>query len=1102
MADTGIPFPPLGAAAALAAALREKGRRAALTGAWGSAKTLAAAQAAEALGAPLFAVAPGRVEAEALYDDLCTLFGEERCALFPAWEVLPTDLMSPSDDIVAERMNTLERMLAARDAGAPLHVAAPLRAVMQYVADRRRLREETLTLREGEEHDLDDLLARLVKLGYERDVMVERRGDFSLRGGILDVFPISAELPFRLEFFGDRIESMRLFEPETQRSAGKAVSVILAPRSEKAMLAEGLRAGRHKTALTEYLPDNTLVLADEPVSLAEKAAEIAEQSRNNPFFMSPEDLEKRLGAFRRLDAAQSPFDPVPGVKPVRMATLSVMNFSGRGPEFWEQMRRWEQERYAVTLFCVNTGEQRRLLELLEEQGFQPGRYGDFDLRVRVGRLRAGFVSPADRLAALSEGEIFGRHYVRRRRRRFEAGAAVTQFSDLKAGDYIVHEVHGVGRYLGLKRFAGKAGDYMALQYAGGDTVYVPITHIDQIQKFAGGEGALPKMDRIGGASWARRRERVKKAVREMTDALVRLYAARETVRGHAFGPDTPWQREFEDAFEYTETPDQARAIAEVKRDMESHRPMDRLICGDVGYGKTEVALRAAFKAVMDGKQAAVLAPTTVLAQQHHNTFRERMADYPVRIGLLNRFRTPAQIRETVHKLRDGELDIVIGTHRLLSKDIAFRDLGLVVIDEEQRFGVAHKERLKQMRTHVDVLTLSATPIPRTLHMSLIGIRDMSVINTAPNDRLPIHTCVEAWDANLIREAVERELARQGQVFFLHNRVQTIEKAAAFVGKLVPRVRVGVGHGQMPKHELEEVMTAFVNRELDVLVCTTIIGSGIDIPNANTIIVDRADHFGLSQLYQIRGRVGRYKHRAFAYLLVPGDRALTEDAQLRLKALEDFSALGSGYRIALRDLEIRGAGDLLGADQAGHIAEVGYETYRQLIEEAVAEARGLPARRRQLPPLDAPVDAHIPEDYIPTGQQKMTMYRRLAGVGSVEELRELRDELRDRFGPPPAPVDRLLQVMEARVLALDAGASAVRVGRAEVFVAFESAAMLPQADEARLRRLFQGRLRLDLHDKPAAVLTLPAAADPLRECLGFLQILARERVGGEEDGEDG
>jgi len=691
------------------------------------------------------------------------------------------------------------------------------------------------------------------------------------------------------------------------------------------------------------------------------------------------------------------------------------------------------------------------------------------------------------MVLLSEKEVFGRRYVRRKRRRFEAGAAITEYADLRAGDYIVHEVHGIGRYQGLRRLEGRSVDYLTLRYAGGDTIYVPVTQLDQIQKYMGGDGVLPKMDRLGGATWSATKARVRRAVREMTAELVRLYAARESSEGYAFTRDTLWQTEFEDAFEYEETPDQRRAIDEVKRDMESDRPMDRLLCGDVGYGKTEVALRAAFKAVMDKKQVAMLAPTTVLVQQHYNTFRERFAAYPITVEVLNRFQSGRQIRSTLERLKSGEVDVVVGTHRLLSKDVGFRDLGLVIIDEEQRFGVRHKERLKEMRTHVDVLTMSATPIPRTLHFSLLGIRDMSVINTAPNDRLPIHTCIDAWDKELIREAITRELARDGQVFFLHNRVQTIDRVAAFLKQIVPHARVGIGHGQMSKTELESVMTGFINHETDVLLCTTIIASGIDIPNANTIIVDRADQFGLSQLYQIRGRVGRYKHRAFAYMLIPGDRSLTSEAQARLQALQDFSALGSGYRIAMRDMEIRGTGDLLGADQSGHIATVGYETYREMITEAVAEAQGKSLYKRSLPSFDLAVDAFIPDAYMPIASQKIILYRRIAALKTLEEVQELQEELRDRFGPVPRPLRRLLQIMEARARAADLGIAALEAGQRAATVYFETGRTLAQGVQAQLRRMYGDTIVFSWKDKPAMSLTY----DNIEQGLENFSLLLRQ-----------
>ncbi len=1058
-------------------------------GPWGSGKTLVAVQLAEALGVPALILAAGRIEAEAIHEDLITLVGAERAALLPAWEVLPTEMMAPADDIVAERMNALRSLSNALEGGTPVHAVLPVRSLMQCVVDRDRLSKNTLTLAVGEEHDLEDLLAKLVALGYERELMVEQRGQMSVRGGIFDVFPVASELPYRIEFFGDEIESIRRFEPETQRSVGHVDSMSILPRSERDLIREAAATPGSLAAVTDYFPEKALVVLDEPLSVAEEALRIEEQLGSNPYFLSWEDASARLERFRRLSVAQVGGQVAPDARRVT-APMRSMTWEGHTEGFWKQLEKWDQEGYSVLLLCNNSGERQRLLELLEERGYRIGQ-GTFDLRIDIGRLRAGFSSPADRLAVLSEREMFGRHYVRRVRRRFEAGTTITAFSDLKAGDYVVHIHHGIGRYLGLRRFAGKAGDFLALQYLNGDKLYVPVSHIDAIQKYSGGDGATPKIDRLGGATWARTKARVKKSVRDMTEELLKLYAARESREGHAYSPDTPWQREFEDAFEYEETPDQARAIAEVKRDMESPRPMDRLVCGDVGYGKTEVALRAAFKAVMDGKQVAVLVPTTVLAQQHFNTFSERLADDPIKVEMLSRFVSAAKQREVIERAKAGEVDIVVGTHRLTSKDISFKNLGLVIIDEEQRFGVAQKERLKQLRTQVDVLTMTATPIPRTLNMALLGVRDMSVINTAPNDRLPIHTLIEAFDERLVQEAIRRELGRQGQVFFVHNRVQTIASVANLVHKLVPEARIGIGHGQMPEHHLEEVMTAFINKEIDVLVCTTIIGSGIDIPNANTIIINNADHFGLAELYQLRGRVGRYKHRAFAYLLVPGDRALTEEAQKRLKALEEFSSLGAGFRIAMRDLEIRGSGNILGGEQHGQIAAVGYDTYVDLIAEAVAELKGEPVKTVHLPPFDTAMDAYIPEEYVPSEAQKLTLYKRVAGIQSAEELDELADELADRFGPPPAPVRRLLDVMRVRALGAEIGAKRIAAGKERIALEFDSGRLLTRSNRSVLAQQFGDRLEFSWQNQPGMIFKLNGETDEeaIRLAQRLLQALA-------------
>jgi transcription-repair coupling factor (superfamily II helicase) len=1055
---------------ALKAFKRKGPQRVEVIGPWGSGKTLVAVQAAQALETSALIVTAGRIEAEAVYEDLCTFVGEDACALFPAWEVLPSDGMAPADDIVAQRMNTLMRFEAAAEAGQPMYTVLSARALMQHVPSRKQLVDDTLSLVMGEEYDLEELIASLITMGYDRELMVEQRGQMSVRGGIFDLFPIASELPFRLEFFGDELESIRRFEPETQRSVERVEQIQVLPRSEKRLLTEGARTPKGLGGLADYLPKSSLIVLDEPMAIREEGEKLEELGAQSDYFMTWTAAEAQLESFTQAALAQVAYRAEEDTPRITQPMRSMTGWERDVEAFWEQLADWDGDTYSIHILANNTGERQRLYELMEDRGYRFDREG-CNVQIHVGRLRAGFVSPLDGVAVLSEREMFGRHYVRRVRRRFEAGAAITSFDDLKSGDYVVHSHHGIGRYLGLRRFEGKSGDFLAIQYSGGDKIYVPVSHIDQVQKHTGAGGAVPKIDKLGGATWARTKARVKKSVRDMTEELLKLYAARERQNGHAYNADTHWQNEFEDAFEYEETPDQARAIVEVKRDMESARPMDRLICGDVGFGKTEVALRAAFKAVMDGKQVAMLVPTTVLAEQHYLNFVERLADYPIEVAMLSRFRTPAQMKKTIARMRAGDVDIVVGTHRLISKDVQFNDLGLLVLDEEQRFGVAQKERLKQIRTSVDVLTMSATPIPRTLNMSLLGVRDMSVINTAPNDRLPIHTCIDHFDENLVKEAIQREVARQGQVFFLHNRVQTILPVAQLVRKLAPGARVAVGHGQMREGELEQVMTQFVKGEIDILVCTTIIGSGIDIPNANTIIINNAGHFGLSELYQLRGRVGRYKHRAFAYLLIPGDRALTEESQQRLKALEEFSTLGSGFRIAMRDMEIRGCGNILGAEQHGHIAAVGYDTYTQLVAEAVAEIKGEPIARRTLPPFDVAIDAYIPEEYVPSAAQKITLYKRISGVHSVEEVTELRDEIADRFGLVPAPVRRLLDVMRVRARGAEVGATRLIASKGAVCVEFESGHLLGRKSRQILQQEFGDRLVFAWQDTPSMTFRL-------------------------------
>jgi len=1002
-------------------------------GLWASAKSHLTAGVARRLGCNILIVAAGRSQSDDVHDDFCTFAEPERVLLFPPWQLLPGDEVAPSDEIMSERMTTLERLTFAGDGTSPIYVVTHPRSLVQPVLPRELLAARTIIVRRGDTMAMPDLHRKLLDLGYERTTMVDRPGEISIRGGIFDIYPVSSQMPYRLEFFGDEVDSIRTFDPATQRSEERVETARVLPRSEKELIETLLRRGELTAALTDYLPADTLVVIDEPVAVTAEAEEVEQEFAGTEGTLAWNRVIERLGLFRQLIVGQLAQDEARGVR-VFTETKSMSGWEGNLELFWEQLRLWTQDDYEVVFVCNNDGERRRLDELLSDKGYEIDRPGS-RLRTTIGKLRGGFSVPEQRLAVLSGKELFGRRYWRRPRRRFRSGAPIYSLSDLRTGDYVVHVDHGIGKYLGLTRLEDKKGDFLTIGYQGGDRLYVPIMQIGLVQKYVGVDSVAPALDKLGGTAWAKTKEKVGRAVKDMTAELLELYAARQTLEGLSFPPDTVWQKEFEDAFPYQETPDQGKAILHVKHDMEQTRPMDRLICGDVGYGKTEVAMRAAFKSVMDGKQVAVLVPTTILAQQHLNTFHERFADYPVIIEMLSRFRSRAEQKEIVHRLKDGAIDIVIGTHRLFSKDVQFRDLGLLVVDEEQRFGVAHKERLKQLRKLVDVMTLSATPIPRTLHLSLMGIRDMSVINTPPEDRIPIHTTIIGYDEEIITEAIMRELARDGQVFFVHNRIDTIHSVAARLERIVPKASIAVAHGRMPERELERVMIKFVNGEVDVLVSTTIIESGLDIPNVNTIVINRADCFGLADLYQLRGRVGRYKHRAYAYLLVPAERVLTQDARKRLKTLQDFTALGSGFKIALRDLEIRGAGNILGVEQHGRIAAVGFELYCQLVEEAARELRGEKVEQPILPVVDLAIEAYLPDEYIPSPAQKIAFYKRMSAAGTQEQLDEMSEELRDRYGPLPKEVEKLIATTSLRLMGADTGIELIGRARDCLFFRF-------------------------------------------------------------------
>jgi len=1025
---------------------------------------------------------------------------------FPAWDVLPHEARLPHADVLSERLETLIHLAKRRKPSANSTAPGPVIvttgvALLQRTFSPTELKNRFRNFKLGERIDPLDLVEWLEDQGYEPEAQVSQKGEIALRGGILDVFPLASPWPVRFEFFGDEIESLRTFDPQTQISREKIDRATISPGGELGILKQQLAADSNYVAgrLGDHLIGDPLCLLIEPDDIAERVADYLEQVPGGDLFH--DNWEAALGQARergtivevRETGDDEPlFQGLDSYRPLGESSGDPQVADAQRREFFNQLHRWLRNGYTVWTVCGTEGELQRFDELWIEYGLAKRKAEAKPVRM-LGSMSRGFLVEPARLVVVTDSEIFGRTRTQRSRRLKSPHAAATRsaleidFTDLIVGDFVVHLQHGIGRYLGLKVLPletrttrdgrGKSSggeECLVIEYGTRDPeqeppkLYVPVSEAHLVSKYVGTGRARPPLSIIGGKRWAKAKADAEKAVSDVAADLLKLQASREAQPGHEFGDDTPWQREFEGSFPFEETPDQWSAIEAAKRDMQQSKPMDRLVCGDVGFGKTEVAIRAAFKAVMGGKQVAVLVPTTVLAQQHYNTFRERMAEFPISVELLSRFRSKKQADTVIAALAAGSVDVVIGTHKLIQHNIRFKDLGLVIIDEEQRFGVLHKEKLKRLRQTVDVLTLTATPIPRTLHMALTGARDMSTIETPPQDRLPIETTVIEFDEATLRNAIQRELNRGGQVFFLHNRVTTIESMAERIRKLVPKARLTVGHGQMASGTLEKVMTRFIDGDADILLSTTIIESGLDIPNANTIIVDRADRFGLSELYQLRGRVGRYKHQAYAYLILPRHAALLADARKRISALKQYSKLGSGFKIAMRDLEIRGAGNILGAQQSGHITAVGFELYCQLLKQSVKRLKGEKvdrrvevrvaldflainpgeeksaerAPRKSAPPPfevtvprdvddeddddEAPVDAEEPRDigrlpaylpfnHIPETRQRIILYRKLAQLSNAAELAELKEEIRDRFGPIPKPVERLLSVAELKVL---------------------------------------------------------------------------------------
>jgi transcription-repair coupling factor (superfamily II helicase) len=1082
--------------------------------------------------------------------------GDHDIPVFPSWGLLPFEEDSPGSLIIGERMRFLYRLIS----GKPGIYVVPVSALMQKLPPWDLFADSVKTITRDTRIEPDDLASALVAIGYESASLVTRVGEFSRRGGIIDLFSPCLDNPVRMEFFGDVIESLRAFDPETQRSTGEIEEAVVLPVRELIISDAGMEQFEQKSLESEdgstlrdvyariqqgiippgaeflapffyameslfaYFPAESIIALNEPDDIGK---ELAEQERKisdgrkeesdggrmlppaAEFYLDRETFESGLAQFQalrlpllgtgtgyRMDTKSASWLGVRLTKPIVREQDEQMRepVDGTMAGLVEKLRR-QREFNSVAVVCGTEESASRVKKLFAEYGLgiaigshlTTRKDGPQPVMVLIGRLAEGFSWPALGLICITEEEIFGRKVHRPSPARSKAAPFLSTFKELKPGDFVVHTDYGVGEYQGLTHISvdGFETDFLSLRYEPDVKLYVPLYSLDKVQKYIGVEGGAPKLDRLGAPAWARTKEKVKKDILVMAQELVAIYAAREAQNRAAFTAPDNLYREFEAAFPYEETPDQEKAIEDVLSDMQRPRPMDRVVCGDVGYGKTEVALRAAFKAVEDGMQVAVLVPTTLLADQHFRTFSERVAPFSVKVDMLSRFRTKSEQQETVKGLKSGLVDVVIGTHRLLQKDIAFKNLGLLVVDEEHKFGVRHKERIKEFKKLVDVLTLTATPIPRTLHMSLAGLRDLSIIQTPPLDRQAIQVVLARFGKRVIREAISREVERGGQVFFVHNRVQGIERMAEFIQNLVPEARVGIAHGQLKEHEIEDVMTKFLSGALNVLVTTTIIESGIDIPTANTIIINRADRFGLADLYQIKGRVGRSREKAYAYLLAPEAEALSDIARKRLRAIQELSELGAGFRIAAQDLETRGAGNLLGKQQSGHIAAVGIDLYTQMMEEAMAELRGEELSPEADTQINLRASAFIPEDYIHDVSLRLAAYKEISSVSDETQLRDLADALRDRYGELPGPAANLLEIMSIKLIAkkmmvarIDAGKDAVNITFAEgTGISPERIMSMLKKYKGKIKLIPEYTLRIMVPDQ-----SLKTAADAVKKCL--------------------
>ncbi|MBI1314556.1 transcription-repair coupling factor [bacterium] len=1048
----------------------DSGNSGTIDGAWGSASALAAAALSTRCPQTLLVVLPRTADIDDYLDDLTAFLGDAP-AVFPAWDTLPSE-HDVTDSVFGRRLRVLRQL---QSDAPPRVVVTTIGALLQPTPSREAIRAGTRRLAVGDEIDQSDFESWLTSQGFERVTGIHYSGEFAVRGGIVDVFPPDAEDPIRIEFFDTELESIRQFDAESQRTIQnlKAVEItIVSPVDAEA-------ASRPASeSLLDSAPGSTWIALCELSDIVAEGRAWLERLDDRRGMFSVDSVMKRVTQFPSIEIAPIAADGFD--TPCHLQIESIERFSGPRAEVLNELAESVGRNERVLIACHNEGEQERLGELLRDNAPELAER----VTLTVGRVSRGFRLVPQGIVVLSDHELFSRTDVRRtvkKKKRFES-RIIDSFIELNEGDLVVHVSHGIAKYHGMKvmQNGDQLEEHLELEFRNAVRIFVPVSLIHLVQKYVGGAKHAPELSVVGTSAWAKKKAKVEAAVSDLAADMIRLQAAREAKPGISCPPDSHWQKEFEAAFPYTPTPDQATAVVECKQDLERPQPMDRLICGDVGYGKTEVAMRAAFKVIDSGRQVAVLVPTTVLAEQHYRSFCERMAEFPITIESLSRFKTAGEQRRVVQRLKDGAVDLVIGTHRLVSQDVGFSNLGLVIIDEEQRFGVDVKEALKRLRLEVDVMTLSATPIPRTLHLSLLGIRDISNLTTPPAERVAVTTRIARFDADLIRQAIVRELNRNGQVFFVHNRVYNIHDIETRLQQIVPEATFDVAHGQMAPHELEGAMLRFVRGETDVLICTTIVESGVDIPNANTMFIHQAENYGLADMHQLRGRVGRYKHRAYCYLLLEEGKTLTSTAAKRLKAIEEFSELGAGFKIAMRDLEIRGAGNILGTEQSGHIATVGYELYCQLLENSVRQLKKEPKKRDDHVTLELPGSAFFPSSYVPPGKPKIEVYRRLASLTTLEQLGDFTEELRDRFGPVPEEAQRLIDQQEVQILARLWQITRIHLEDGYLVLTYRDRKYMNLLKETRLK----SRLRIVDHRQACFVLKNP---DPSpRALLGTLK----------------